>query len=227
MCGRFGLWAPIENIKQRFDVELAPGVTWKPSYNIAPTRVSPIIITTPKPQLVLASWGLVPFWAKDPSIGNSLINARSETVATKPAFRHSFEKKRCLVPFNHFFEWHKTGKAKEPYAFDFDDGRIAAFAGLYSMAEIDGHELTSFTILTTEPNALSKPIHDRMPVILPKEKEARWLDAQATPAQLQKLLVPSKDPHLRAFEIGPEVNSPRNDSKNILQPVKVRQQRLF
>jgi len=168
--------------------------------------------------LVSLKWGLIPSWAKDAKIAYSLINARSETVAEKPAFRAAFKARRCLIPATSFFEWQKTGtKHKQPYAFSMRDGAMFAFAGLWeSWQSNDGEAVQSCTILTTEANAVVRPFHDRMPVILSPTDFAAWLDPQTPAAELHTLLRPYPVEEMTAVPVGHYVSNPRNEGPQCL-----------
>jgi len=149
-------------------------------------------------------WGLIPFWAKDESIGKKMFNARSESVVEKPAFRKAYKTQRCLVPSNGFYEWKTENGKKVPYYFEVKDRPIFGFAGLFDIWEepVSSKEVYSYTIVTTEPNEIVKPIHDRMPVILEKKNEDVWLDKTTSLIMLQELLFPSKEtliPKLKKF----------------------------
>lgn len=172
-------------------------------------------------ELVGLRWGLVPGWARDPAIGARLINARSETVAEKPSFRKAFERRRCLVPMSAFYEWRKTGrKGGEPWAFRRADDGPFAVAGLWERwTAQDGGELQTCALLTTTPNELIAPVHDRMPVILPPEAYEAWLDAESRPTALTALLVPFPAHALRAHRVSPRVGDARLDEPALLEPL--------
>lgn len=191
---------------------------WAPRYNIAPTQPVPVIRLAPPPdpperQLAVLRWGLIPHWAKDAAIGNRMINARAETVAEKPAFRGPLRRKRCLVVADGFYEWQKVGRGKQPYFIHRQDDRPFAFAGLWDAWEGPDHSLVeSCTLLTTTPNLLVTPIHDRMPLVLPAEHYAGWLDPALQEAKaLLSLLAPWPSQGWEAFPVGPHVNSPSHE----------------
>ena len=169
MCGRFTLRKPAGEVAEAFDV---PEVfEYPPRFNIAPTQDVPVIRLAADRavrDLGLLHWGLIPSWAADPAMGNRMINARAETVATKPAFRHAFKAKRCLVVADAFYEWRKLDGRKQPYLIHLRDDRPFAFAGLWERWDRGGEPIESCTIITTEANELMTPIHDRMPVIVPR-----------------------------------------------------------
>lgn len=221
MCGRYILTLTGQALADAFELDDAPAHT--PRYNVAPTQTVPVIRATEEGRraCVLQRWGLVPFWADDPAIGNRLINARAETAAGKPAFRAAFRHRRCLVPADGFFEWHKEGGGKQPYLVRFSDGRPFAFAGLWERWSSSGETpLETFTILTTSPNQLVQPLHDRMPVILPPNHYDRWLGlAEPTSGDLQDLLGPYPHGEMEARRVSRRVSSPTNDDPAVLDPV--------
>jgi putative SOS response-associated peptidase YedK len=151
-----------------------------PRFNVAPTQQIPVIRQSPKEpirELSLMRWGLIPSWARDQSVAARTINARSETAATKPAFRDALKSRRCLIPADGFYEWKRDGKTKQPYCFEVNDGELFAFAGLWDRwKDISGQWVKSCSILTTTPNAVTSVVHDRMPVILDRESYDMWLD---------------------------------------------------
>src|SRR5262245_45113900 len=203
MCGRFVLTAPREAVKAFLPLFDLPDVA--PNYNVAPTQTV-LAVRVPtggaEPAAALLKWGLVPSWADDPAIGYRMINARSETVAEKPAFRSAFSQRRCLILADGFFEWAKLGKRKQPYLFRLQSGRLFAFAGLWEHWQRDGRALDSCTILTTEPNDLVKPLHDRMPVILAPADFGLWLDPKAAKGEdLQALLRPYRAEAMTAYPV--------------------------
>ncbi|MGD8725986.1 MAG: SOS response-associated peptidase, partial [Gemmatimonadales bacterium] len=167
-------------------------------------------------------WGLIPSWAKDPTIGNRMINARAETVATKPAFEGAFKHRRCLIPADGFYEWQKTGSRKQPYYIGRRDGSVFAFAGLWERWADEGHDpIETFTIITTTPNDLLAPIHDRMPVILPTDRYDEWLDPANTETEaLQSLLGPAPAADLTATPVSTYVNSPHNEGPECVRPLE-------
>lgn len=224
MCGRFTLTASPDQLTALFELPQEPVVV--PRYNIAPTQ--PVAIVRINPQAAarewaLTYWGLVPSWSKDPSMGARMINARSETVTEKPAFRAAFKRRRCLVPASGFYEWKKEGKGKQPYYITTPDGSPFAIAGLWEYWEgADGSALESCTLLTTSANALMQPLHDRMPVIVQPDDYAQWLGSgrDETPQaldQLQHLLRPYADDGLIAYPVSTYVNNTRNEGADCMQ----------
>ncbi len=221
MCGRYTLSTPADLLADMLQLESI--VELEPRFNIAPSQEAPVVIAEPETaarHLKLLKWGLVPFWAKDSTIGNRMINARSETVAEKPAFRTSFRKRRCLVVADGFFEWKATGGPKQPYYFHRQDGLPFAMGGLWDRWEkADDGPLETFAILTTAPNEVVKPIHQRMPLILEPEAISTWLDPElVSEDQLTHLLVPSTAP-LEAYPVSTYVNSPSNEGPTCVDPI--------
>ncbi len=180
MCGRYAIAVPDAAVlRERFAVQQGLE-TWTPSQNLKPTQAAPVVvIRNDARELTVMRWGLIPTWAKDAKIGNNMFNARAETVADKPSFRAAFRRRRCLIPATGFYEWRQEDRRNVPYEFFVDDGEVFAFAGLYeAWRDPRGETLWSYTIITTTPNELVAPIHNRMPVILPYEHESLWLDPQ-------------------------------------------------
>jgi putative SOS response-associated peptidase YedK len=214
MCGRFTLRTPARDLVEIFELLREPELS--PRYNIAPTQNVAVIRQDGKSrELSLMRWGLVPSWSKDPKAGPPLINARAETVATKPSFRTAFKRRRCLIPADGFYEWQKQvdSKTKIPHYIRMAKDRPFAFAGLWDhWRHGEGEPLESCTIVTTEANELMRPLHDRMPVILPEENYAQWLDPKNEDLRaLESLLRPYPPGEMTAFPISTLVNSPRNE----------------
>jgi putative SOS response-associated peptidase YedK len=225
MCGRYTLTSSGEELALLFDISDLPLVV--PRYNLAPTQEA-AVVRVPAPgeprRLDLLKWGLIPYWAKEAKIGNSMINARAESVAEKPAYRSSFKKKRCLIPTDGFYEWKKEGKLKQPFLIHRQDGKPFAFAGLWSSWRNPEQEkpVETFTILTTDANDLLRPLHDRMPVILDPKDFDLWLDPKIDDeAKLQPLLVPHAVEGFEAFPVSRMVNSPTNDVADCIAPLVV------
>ena len=177
--------------------------------------MSPPFERTRKRHLAMLRWGLVPTWADDPAIGNRMINARSETVATKPSFRAAFRRRRCLIPADGLIEWQKQGDRKQPYLIGVGDGDLFAFAGLWEEWERGGEVIESCSILTTEANELMRPLHERMPVIIRPADYDLWLDPQVQEgSKVQPLLKPYPETEMFAYPVDPWVNNVRhNDSR--------------
>lgn len=224
MCGRFTQTATPAAIAQQFDVHNFPLL--KPRYNIAPSQPVSAIRLDPETmtrQLVLLRWGLIPSWAKDPKIGFHCINAKAETVAEKPSFRAAFRKRRCLVVATGFYEWQVQGKTKQPMWIGLKSRQPFAFAGLWEQWQPpEGDTIQSCTILTTEPNELMRPIHNRMPVVLPAEAYPQWLDPTVQDVDsLKTLLRPYPSEDLIVYPVSTLVNNPRHDVPECLEPVPV------
>lgn len=193
----------------------------EPRYNIAPTQTIVGITDEGERQARAFRWGLIPFWAKDATIGSKMINARSETVAEKPSFRHALAKRRCLIPADGFYEWQKGPGGKTPTYVRFRDGRLFAFAGLWeTWTPPEGSAVATCTVLTTEPNELMAPIHNRMPVILEPADESTWLDPDTPPARRIELLKPFAPEEMEAFPVSRRVNSPAVDDASLIEPVE-------
>ncbi|MFN8493881.1 MAG: SOS response-associated peptidase [Caldilineaceae bacterium] len=226
MCGRFTLSTPASELAQIFDLPEEP--TLVPRYNIAPTQPVGLVRMQPQTQArewALTLWGLIPSWAKDPGISASLINARSETVTEKPAFRAAFKRRRCLVPASGFFEWQRQEKRKQPYYITLRDDAPFAIAGLWeTWHSPDGSELQTFTLLTTEANELMEPLHNRMPVIVAPEDYATWLgsgkdDPPQYLDQLRHLLRPYSADAMKAIPVSTFVNNTRNEGAQCIEPL--------
>ena len=221
MCGRFTLATAPEIVAEFFELTAVPDLS--PRYNIAPTQSAPAILLTPeRAQRVFRPlrWGLIPGWAKDPTIGNRMINARAETVAEKPAFRSAFRQRRCLVVSDGFYEWKKGPGRKQPFYIRMRDDRPFAFAGLWEHWEADdGTGIDSCALLTTQPNNVLRPIHDRMPVILDRANYDLWLDpTMADVDRLKPLLCPYRAEEMKAYPVGTPVNSPTRDDPACMEP---------
>jgi len=220
MCGRFSMFTYIKALKNRFKIDdILTSI--EPRYNIAPAQKIATVVQYESRQLVEMKWGLVPSWAKDSKIGNRLINARAETVATKPAFQSAFKKRRCLILADSFFEWQKSGDVKTPMLIRLKSEETFAMAGLYEYWKMkSGKTLESCAIVTTAANEFMKPIHDRMPVILRPENEDSWLDSELQEVQeVTRLLEPVDFDLMESYEVSTYVNSPRNQDSNVIRPV--------
>lgn len=207
---------------------------WNPRYNIAPTQPVPVIRQNPKEplrELSLCRWGLVPSWAKDPSVAARMINARSETASTKPAFSDALKFRRCLVPADGFYEWQKTGRVKQPYCFEINNGELFAFAGIWDRwNDASGKPLETCSILTTTPNAVTSSVHDRMPVILYPDSYDLWLDpGMKDVTAVAELLVPYDARRMRRYPVSSRINSVINDDEECCRQVEhaVVQDQLF
>ena len=222
MCGRFSQAQIAELDREVFKLLEMPAL--EPRYNVAPTQDVAVIRQRPNGERVVhrLRWGLVPAWAKDPAIGNRMINARAETVATKPAFEKPFRRQRCLVPADGFYEWQKVAGGKQPYYIRLVTGKPFAFAGLWDRWQgTTGEAVDSFTIITTTPNAVVQPIHDRMPAILRPNDYDTWLDASnRDTAQLHTVLGPYPDEEMTAFAVSRYVNKPSNEGPACVSPAE-------
>jgi len=224
MCGRFARRSTREVLAEWFGVDLEDIPPFATSYNVAPQSVQPVVRIgrdRGKAEFALLRWGLVPFWAKDTKIGYSTINARAEEAASKPAFRDAMRKRRCLVPADAFYEWARTeSKTKQPYAIALRSGEPYAFAGLWEQwRPREGEPLETFTILTTDPNELLEPIHNRMPVVLEPKDYGRWLDHTDPSRPPVDLLRPFPAEQMIAWLVGDRVGNVRNDDAELLTPL--------
>lgn len=224
MCGRFAGFTTVEMLQKHFPIDVAD-IQVTPNYNIAPTQeILAIARHQGENHLSKYHWGLVPFWAKDLSIGTKLINARSETAATKPSFRNAFKRRRCLIPSNGFYEWKGSKEKKQPMFLTLPDGRPFAFAGLWEIWDNKGKEKTPYrscTILTREASESVRPIHHRMPVILKPEAFDAWLDPNdqdidSLLAIIQKQIYTE----LRSVPVSKQVNSVRNNDPDNIKPIE-------
>ena len=223
MCGRFTLTVDPAEAQENFSNFTFPE-KFAPRFNLAPTQP---ILAIPNDEKFTADffiWGLIPMWAKDPSIGNRLINARAETLAEKPSFRGSLKYKRCLIVADGFYEWKSTDgkKSKTPFFIHMKDRKPFAFAGLWdSWNSPEGSQLKTCTIITTEPNELMSLLHNRMPVILHPRDYDKWLDPSSqTPDQLMPLLKPFPADMMDAYPVTPLVNKPANDTPELVVPAR-------
>lgn len=225
MCGRYSLVTEIEELAERFGFEVG-GLPRQARFNIAPTQevltVTPTVTKDGSTNHVQSmKWGLIPSWAKDPSMGNRMTNARAETIGERPMFRQAFQRRRCLVLADGFYEWMKMGKSRVPIRVILKSGEPFAFAGLWDTWRSPEAVLVhSCTIITTTPNAVMEPIHNRMPVILPREAENLWLNTdQAKAGALNALLVPYPATDMEVYEVSGLVNSPGNDTPDVIARV--------
>lgn len=223
MCGRFTLTVDPDELQKQFGLAEPPPAGLAPRYNIAPSQAVAVVANEPERKLEFFQWGLIPSWAKDPKIGNKLINARAETLAEKPAFRAALKRRRCLVVADGFYEWKKLDGRKQPMYIHLKDGRPFAFAGLWEVWRSPQDELIkTCTIITTEPNALLESIHNRMPAILPPESYDLWLaPGDQTADVVLPLLRPYNPADMRAVPVSSRVNSPAADSPELVLPLAV------
>jgi putative SOS response-associated peptidase YedK len=220
MCGRFTRTAATkETLADLFQLTDPPGLL--PLFNIAPTQPVAAVRIVPGGQdreLVALRWGLVPAWADDLKIGYKMINARSETVATKPSFRAAFKSRRCLIAADGYFEWAKQGGKKQPWYYRLKDGKLFAFAGLWEHWQPpEGEPVESCTILTAAANDLARPVHDRMPVIMDPADFGQWLDPTEKPGPLQALLRPYPAEEMEAYPVTTFVNNPRHEGPRCVE----------
>ncbi|WP_139998203.1 SOS response-associated peptidase [Paenibacillus paridis] len=221
MCGRYTLTVTLEELLVRYMIGETMVPFHRPKYNVAPSQqVLSIIHDGQANRLGELKWGLVPPWADDPKVGFQMLNARSETAASKPAFQTPLRRKRCLIPADGFYEWKTTATGKQPMRITLKSRALFSMAGLYeTWLSPDGTKINSCTILTTAPNELIAPIHDRMPVILRPEDEQLWLDRTVTDtAMLMPLLVPYQASELDAYPVSAAVGSVRNDEPALIEP---------
>ena len=225
MCGRYTLAVPLDEIEEALGYPAVAYLEHHPRYNVAPTQAAPVVAVgrEGEPRLVPMTWGLVPWWADDPGVGRRMVNARAESAALRPAFRDAFRSRRCLVPADGFYEWVSAGRGrpKRPFLLRRPDGGLLTLGGLWEAWRPAPGEppLLTFTVLTTEPNGVVGPLHDRMPVVLPPEGRARWLDPDAAPEGLGDLLAPAPDDLLEAVEVSTRVSDPANDDPGCVEPL--------
>lgn len=222
MCGRFTL-IKLAEVTDLFPWATPPEQTPDAHYNIAPQTSVLTLPNTPECAFDRYVWGLVPFWAKDPSIGGKMINARCEGIESKPAFRAAIRRRRCLVPADGFYEWRREDDGtKTPMYIQVDEGKPFAFAGLWEhWSSDDGSEMMSCTIITCSPNELMENIHNRMPVILPEEHYQQWLTPdEVEPADVTGMLVPFDPGRMTATPVSRKVNNPRNNSPDLVDRVE-------
>jgi putative SOS response-associated peptidase YedK len=221
VCGRFAFYSPAEAVSRLFAVDTTEDLA--PRYNIAPTQPVPVVRLDRDAvrRFCLLRWGLIPFWAKDPAIGNRMINARSETAASKPAFRQACRKRRCLILADGFYEWQKAGSGKIPWYISARSGEPFAMAGLWESWQTDeDRPLETCTILTTAAGSSLDRIHHRMPVVLGGEGSRQWLDPEADPGQLERLAEEARRAPLTAVRVSRQVNNPANEGPDLVQPVE-------
>jgi putative SOS response-associated peptidase YedK len=222
MCGRFTLFDSADSLAKAFGLKDLPSLS--PRYNIAPSQPVTAVRIPPSGgarEVVLLRWGLIPSWAKDPSLGDRMINARAETAAGKPAFRSAMRRRRCLVPASGFYEWKRTNGRKQPYCIRRGDGKLFAFAGLWeSWEDPGGAAVESCALLTTSGNELLVSIHDRMPVIVSPTDYDLWLSPEVRdPIVLADLFRPYPSEEMTAFPVGTAVNNPKIDSPDLINPL--------
>jgi putative SOS response-associated peptidase YedK len=224
MCGRYRLSQRKQLVEEYFGA-VSGGDDWNPRYNIAPSQ--PVVTIRQDPRepvrkLSTMRWGLIPSWVKDPSIGYKTINARAETASTTASFREPLRSQRCLIPADGFYEWQRSGKTKQPYCFELQDGELFAFAGLWDRWKSPlGELIESCTILTTTPNSLLADVHDRMPVILSPDNYDLWLDPDfRNTASVAEMLRPFEARLMRRYPVSTRVNQVQNDDADCAKPVE-------
>lgn len=219
MCGRFGVTLTGEELSAKLVAPWRGEPLQGPRFNVAPTQHAPILLhdADGARRLEMLRWGLIPSWAKDPSIGNKMINARADGVAEKPAFRTAFRKRRCLVPVSGFYEWRREGKTKIPHWIRPPEETLVTLAGLWERwYPKDAEPVTTFTILTTEANEFISSLHDRMPVIVDEADRDAWLSAETHADAVAALLRPAPEDRLTAHPVSTRVNSPANDAPDLI-----------
>ena len=221
MCGRFTQERSSSELAEIFEAEDLADLEGD-RFNVAPTDEANVIVQRSDRRAVTRyRWGLIPHWADSPKIGSRMFNARAETLANSAAFRDAFARKRCLVPVDSYYEWRREGNLRLPFRIVRDDGRPLTLAGLWDgWKDVETGEIRrTFTIVTSGPNELMRPIHNRMPVVIPPDAWQRWLDPSlAQPAQLQGLLAPVDDDHLEAYRVSRLVNDVRNNGPDLIEP---------
>ena len=223
MCGRTSLFVSQSDLEQRFDADVASGVDYRPRFNIAPGEDLEVVTNEAPGAIEQFHWGLLPPWAD--AVDDGLINARAETADEKRSFREAWASRPCLVLSSGFYEWQRgNGGPKQPYRIHREDDPAFALAGLWQATEIDDETIRSVTILTTEPNDLMEPIHDRMPVVLPREEEDAWLSSGPEPRADLCRPYPADD--LEAYPISTRVNDPSNDDARVIEPAETEQSGL-
>jgi len=226
MCGRFTI-APEIDFHERFGIPGGPAIP--PRYNVAPGQEVPVIVRGERNRLVPMVWGFIPPFPKGPGAGHPLINARAETLLSKPAFRDAVRGDRCLVPASRFYEWRRAGARRVPFHIRLKNGGVFSFAGFYGTRRdpVRG-EIPAFTIITTEPNRVVAPLHDRMPAILPRGKEESWIRAGPVgTADLRGFLAPYPEEEMEAFPVSARVNDPRSEGPDLIRPLPGVEKQVF
>lgn len=222
MCGRSSLTKTEKELEERFNATFYSDELERynplPNFNVAPTHVMPVLKNTDPQHFKPLRWGLIPFWAKDFRIGYKMINARIETVMDKPAFKHALQKRRCIVPFDGFYEWKKIGKEKQPYRIVTTNTEIFTIAGLWeTWKSPDGEIIESFTLITQPPNKLMETIHDRMPALLLPEEERHWLDPELSPKEALSLIKPYPEEYMRAYKVSKRVGKVSENDPGLIE----------
>lgn len=223
MCGRFSYFLGSDILQKSFSLPNPPQ-NLAPRYNIAPNEEVPVIIKKEANNIQKMKWGLVPFWAPDRSIGSKMINARSETIWEKNAFKDAIKQKRCIIPTSGFYEWKREGTSKIPYFIQISDKPLMPIAGIYDQWFTDhGYTIISFAIITTGSNSILEPIHDRMPVILHEEKIGEWLNLDTSREDLNSIMKPYEG-EMFAYTVSSYVNNPSNKSEQCIEKVTIKKQ---
>ena len=217
MCGRYSLSHSKEKLEERFKVKMTE--PWKPRYNVAPTQIMPVITNKNPTEFSFFKWGFIPGWSLNDASSLNMINARAETILSKAPFKQVMKTQRCLIPADGFFEWKKQGKNKIAYRITLNSDDAMAFAGVWDSWERprDGEIINTFSIITTESNQLMKEIHDRMPVIIPKDLESTWLEEKLTETEIQMMLKPFDTDKMNCYKVNKIVNSTSYDIPECLQ----------
>ncbi len=222
MCGRASLTKVEKDLEERFHAtfysEDLERYNPLPNYNVAPTQMHPVLTNTDPDHLQFFKWGLIPFWAKDEKIGSRMINSRIESILEKPAFRNAVQKRRCLVPFDGFYEWKKTPSGKIPFRIVLKDEGIFSVAGIWEKWKSpEGEEIFSFSVITQPPNALMESIHDRMPAILLPDQEQLWLDTDISAEEVLQILSPFPDELLKVYTVSKKVNKVSENDASLVE----------
>lgn len=223
MCGRSSLTKTEKELEERFQAtfytEDLERYNPLPNFNVAPTHVLPVITSQDPKHFRPMRWGLIPFWAKDPKVGYKMINARIETVEEK-TFKNALEKRRCLVPFDGFYEWKTVGKKKKPYRITIQNGKLFTIAGLWeSWKAPNGERIESFTLITQPANTMMSSIHDRMPAILLPEQEKLWIDPTLSSKEALQLIIPYPDEEMEAYPVSDRVGKVSENDAGLIERV--------
>ena len=223
MCGRSSLTKNEKELEERFNAtfysEDLERYNPLPNFNVAPTHLHPVVANQDKEHLQFFKWGLIPFWAKSPSIGSKMINARIETILEKPSFRNAVSKRRCIVPFDGFYEWKRSGKEKIPFRITLQDEGIFCIAGIWeTWKDPEGETVYSFSLITQEPNEMMAEIHNRMPAILLPEQEQLWLDDSIPPKEAVEIIQPVPNDMLKAYQVSSRVNKVSENDEDLIKP---------
>lgn len=219
MCGRYALFTAPDELEKYFEAIVSNAGTIEPNYNVTPGMVMPVVAIGREgvPVITAFRWGLIPNWAKEASIGYKMMNARSETIAEKPSFAMPFQRRRCVIPSNGFYEWQRDGKNRIPYFVSREDDDIMAYAGIYDRwRSPEGMDVFSYSIITTTANERIQAIHERMPVVLNRQDVRRWLHPETSVGQLQELMQPLLEARTRVYRVSDAVNKPAHNYPALL-----------